>query len=234
MPKSVEVRGKSRSVSPDQLRANPLNDNYQSPFMFGKLLSTIQSEGFSDPIIARSGDQAGPFKDGKLEIIGGEHRWKAAQKLGMAKVPVWDLGDVPDTQAKKLLINLNKLHGDSNADALSRIVREISESGGADALESLALDEDTLRDMLDGDADVVLGEDDGAGATTEADEALVSLGAGVSARDILVVLDVKGLKEAELSDLVDTVRQWSFGRADQNVPGWRDLMALLKANTRQV
>jgi hypothetical protein len=226
--------GRLVNVPPAKLRPHPLNDNKQSEFMFGKLLATIRSEGFAQPIVARSGSEAGPFADGMLEIVGGEHRWRAAQHLKLASIPVYDLGNVTDQRARKLLVNLNKLHGEADQDALSRLVREIAAVGDTE-LESLPFDEDTLRDMLDCDAEAVLGDaGPGDGIAGESDGAVADLGAGVTARDILVILGVKGLNKTELSALIETVRQWAYGREDQDVPAWRDLVPLLKSKTRRI
>lgn len=224
--------GELRVVPLDGIRPHPLNDNKQSAFMFGKLLATIRSEGFAQPLVVRSGDGRGRFADGLVEILGGEQRWRAAGKLKMAQVPVYDLGNVPDLRANKLIINLNKLHGDSDEDALARLVREINAEGGEAALESLPLDEDTLKDLLDGDGLVDPDAAAGGGVGPEEDAGVtVELGAGVTARDLLVLLDVRGLSSADLTTLLDVARQWAFGRPDQQVPAWRDLVELLRRNT---
>lgn len=231
MAKRAEVAaGRLVVVPPAQLRPHPENDNKQSPFMFGKLLSTIRSEGFSQPIVARSGDEKGPFPDGKLEILGGEQRWKAATQLKLSAVPVYDLGNVGATRARKLLVNLNKLHGDPDQDLLSKLVREIA-ADGEDALESLPFDEDTLRDFLDADAQVVLGE--APPPVADEDAGVVEVGAGVTSRDVLTALELSRVSKASLTELIETIRQWSFGRTDLSEPAWVALQRLLAANTRR-
>lgn len=231
----VEILGVGPRAAVDRLRPNPKNDNKQSHFMFGKLLATLREEGFTLPIVVRSGDARGPFKDGLLEIVGGEQRWRAAQKLGMAEVPIVDIGCVSDLRTKKLLINLNRVHGDSDQDALSRLVREITEEGGESALESLPFDEDMLKDLLDGDFDPAGAavEAGSSGSGDEDDSTTVDLGVGVTPRDLLAIFDLRGLSKAELTALLDAARLWSATRQDQAEPVWLSLQRLLEKNSRR-
>lgn len=235
MARAAESEGKSYYAPVEKLRPHPQNDNHQSPMMFGKLLATIRSEGFSQPIVVRSGNSKGAHPDGMLEILGGEQRWRAAGKLKMAKVPVFDLGVVDDQRARKLIINLNKLHGESDQDALSRLVREIVAEGGTDALESLPFNEDDIRDLLDDDAAAALGDEPGGpeGDGPVLEHPTVDLAGALSPRDLLLVLGVYRLPQAVLADLVEAAKQWAFGRDDQNTPAHLDLAELLRANTKQ-
>lgn len=220
-------------LAPTSLRPHPLNDNQQSPWMFGKLLATIQEEGFSQPIVARSGDSRGPFKDGLLEILGGEQRWRAAQKLKLGKIPVFDLGAVDDQRARKLIINLNKLHGDPDQDALSRLMRTIVAEGGEASLESLPFDEDTLKDLLDGEIpNLDAPSPDNNTAEPQDTVTVAEVGVGVTPRDLLVVLEVQRLPKTDLEALVEAGRQWAFGRSDMSVPAWQELMELFRRHTK--
>lgn len=228
----VKILGDAPRAPLTRFRPHPMNDNRESPFMFGKLLATIQAEGFAQPIVVRSGNQKGPFPGGVLEIIGGEHRWRAMEKLGAAEVSYHDLGHVSDVAAKKLLINLNKIQGESDQDRLSALIRSLNEEGGQEALESIALDEDTLADLLDDDAGD-LGTDDGHGAGGHPPEDdLGEVVSKASPRDLLAILDLSGMSKGELDRFLEAVRQWSFGRADTTEPAWQDLERLLRANTR--
>ena len=219
----------------DKLRPHPENDNRESPAVFAKLVATIREEGFAQPIVVRSADEGGPFADGMVEILGGEWRWRAAKKLHMAEVPVYDLGAVSDLRARKLIINLNKLHGEPDQDALAALVKSIAAEGGESALASLPFDEDFLRDLLDDQAAGVLGADpDAPPPAGEPDAgAAHDLGAGVTPRDLLVLLGVQRLNRGELEGLLEAARQWAFGRPDQAVPAWRDLVVLMQARTRR-
>ena len=225
--------GELRYVALDRLRPHPENDNRENPQTFAKLVATIREEGFAQPIVARSGGDGGPFADGRLEILGGEWRWRAAQKLHMTEVPVYDLGAVGNLRARKLIVNLNKLHGEADQDALAALVKSIAAEGGEEALAALALDEDALRDLLDDQAEAALGVEPPPPAGEPSEGAAHDLGAGVTPRDLLVLLEVQKLNRDELAGLLEAARQWAFGREDQGMPAWRDLMALLQRSTRR-
>jgi site-specific DNA-methyltransferase (adenine-specific) len=73
-------------VSPDTLKPWPGNPRRNDGKPVEAVAKSIERFGFAAPIVARR-------EDG--EIIAGHTRWKAAQKLGLTKVPVrfMDLGD---------------------------------------------------------------------------------------------------------------------------------------------
>lgn len=118
----VKIVGKQGKRATDEFRPNPWNPNSQSEFMFEKELGSIRRFGFIDPLTVRTGNQDGPFADGMAEIIDGEHRWLAAKKLGLKKVSLQDLGNVPDHEAKALTIALNELHGEADKVKLAGLV----------------------------------------------------------------------------------------------------------------
>ncbi len=231
-PKVVRILGDAKRAPVDRFRPNPRNDNTQSAFMFGKLKATILAEGFISPIIVRSGDGRRTFPDGMLEIVGGEHRWRAMVDLGATEVSYVDLGSISDHLATKILINLNKLHGESDEDKLSAMVRELSEEAGPEALASLALDEDTIADLLD-EAQDSIGSAPEASPENEYADLSGPAGVKISPRDVLVILDLTKLDKKELATFVDVVRQWAYGRDDQGRPAWMDLSSLLVRETVQ-
>lgn len=52
-----------------------------SPETLRELADSIQEQGIVQPLIVRE-------REGRLELIAGERRWRAAQLLGLAEVPV--------------------------------------------------------------------------------------------------------------------------------------------------
>lgn len=71
-----------REVEVDLLEPNP----YQPRLVFSEprmeeLTRSLQSHGFVQPLIVRP-------HGGRYQIIAGERRWRAAQRLGLARVPV--------------------------------------------------------------------------------------------------------------------------------------------------
>lgn len=117
------------TVDPSELVPNTWNPNMQSDFMFEREKLSIKKFGFVDPITVR-------MVEGDMEIVDGEHRWKAALDLGLTEVTVLNLGEVSLERAMALTDILNNLRG--NQDATKQ----------AAMLTSILQEEPELRDIL--------------------------------------------------------------------------------------
>jgi len=106
-------------VSDDLLRPNPWNPNRQDDFIFERELASIQRFGFVDPILVRK-------LDDWFEIIDGEHRLRACRQLGITEIPIIDLGDVDDDDAKQLTIVLNETRGRAQPDLLRSLISDLA------------------------------------------------------------------------------------------------------------
>lgn len=138
------IRGDHRHVAIAKITPNPWNYNEQDPVTFGKLVKSIRKHGFVQPVIVRR--KAG----GKLELINGEHRYRAALEVGLTEVPVIDLGKVPDDKAKELSILLNEIGGTPNEDKLSAILRELAtDREFADLADVMPFDDADIARMLE-------------------------------------------------------------------------------------
>ncbi|MDB5523487.1 MAG: chromosome partitioning protein ParB [Rhizobium sp.] len=71
------------------------------------LAASIRQHGIVQPVVVR------PMQDGKLEIIAGERRWRAAQLAGLIEIPVI-IRDVDDRTALELAIVENVQRSDLN------------------------------------------------------------------------------------------------------------------------
>ncbi len=81
----------------DRLDPNPLQPRtVADPVRLGELAASIQESGIVQPILVRRWG-------GRYQIIAGERRWRAAQKLGLATVPV-TIRDVPDDRLLELAL----------------------------------------------------------------------------------------------------------------------------------
>lgn len=124
------------------LDPNPWNPNVQTDFMFEKEINSIKENGFLQPILVRE-------KNGRFEIIDGEHRYKAAHKLNMAEVSVNNLGEVPDHVAKQLTIIMNETKGKPNQDKLSELIKSLSVEVNIDELiKNLPYQSDEIQGMI--------------------------------------------------------------------------------------
>jgi ParB-like chromosome segregation protein Spo0J len=118
MTAAAEIAGRLRTLKTSELRPNPWNPNQMDEAMFSKEMASIRKFGFVDPVTVRW------VTDG-YEIIDGENRWRAAERLHMAEIPVWDLGAVPDHLAMQLTIVLNEVRGQAEPRKLADLLRDL-------------------------------------------------------------------------------------------------------------
>lgn len=106
-------------VPRSRIRPNPWNPNLQDAFIYEKELASIRTFGFIDPILTRN-------LGSDFEIIDGEHRWKAAGELGIDPVPIVNLGDIEDAEARQLTIVLNETRGRPDPGRLRDLLADLS------------------------------------------------------------------------------------------------------------
>ncbi|PYQ23752.1 MAG: chromosome partitioning protein ParB [Acidobacteria bacterium] len=85
------------NVSPDRLEPNPFQPRtLLEPARLEELAASIRESGVIQPLLVR---RSGP----RYQIIAGERRWRAAQRLGLATVPVV-VREVPDERLLELAL----------------------------------------------------------------------------------------------------------------------------------
>ena len=107
-----------RWIETASLRPNPWNPNRMSPETAAKLASEIRRKGIILPLVVR------PIEN-YFQIIDGEHRWLAAQKLGMAAMPCI-VAELDESEARLKTIQLNRLRGEDEPELLARLLRELA------------------------------------------------------------------------------------------------------------
>lgn len=127
------------TVSVDSLSVDGDNPNEQSDEMFGLLCDNMRQKGWiGNHIIA---DTDGMIADG-------EHRWRAAQEIGLSEVPV-KFYEIDDAERRLWRQELNKISGthDTKRDALE--YDYLLDAGKSDEVHDLvnAADED-LEELL--------------------------------------------------------------------------------------
>ena len=120
-------RGELSWVKPESLRPNTFNPNVMDDFMFAKELESLRRFGMASPVVARE------TPDG-LEIIDGEHRWKALIQLGVTDIPIWNVGPISDVVAKQLSIVLNETRGSAEKQKLAGLLRDLLTSETTESL----------------------------------------------------------------------------------------------------
>jgi ParB-like chromosome segregation protein Spo0J len=111
------------SLSPVDPRIvkNGWNTNVVTPENEAKLEASIKRNGMFKPIIVRE-------QDDKLEVIGGEHRWEIAQKLGLQTIPVVNLGKIDDKRAKEISVIDNARYGIDDTLSFADLLKELGDA----------------------------------------------------------------------------------------------------------
>lgn len=115
----MDVKITILQVEVANLRPNPWNTNSVGAQNFEKLKGSIEKLGFFKPILARELD------GGVFEILGGEHRRRAAMEQGISTVPVISVGKINDLVAKQMSLVDNERYGEDDQVALQRLIEEI-------------------------------------------------------------------------------------------------------------
>jgi len=127
------------TVSPAELAVDGDNPNEQTDEMFGLLVENIRKRGWIGNAIVADSDGL---------IADGEHRWRAAQEVGLSEVPV-KFYDLSDAERRLWRQELNKISGehDTKRDALE--YDQLLNAGKHDEVDALvnAADED-LDELL--------------------------------------------------------------------------------------
>lgn len=115
------MRYRHQVVEVNQLRGNPWNPNVLDAEAENKLDASLKRLGVFKPIIARQ------TKTG-LEIIGGHHRWESARRIGIEEVPIINLGELSDEQAKEIGLADNGRWGHDDAGLLANVLADLEVS----------------------------------------------------------------------------------------------------------
>tara|TARA_R110000851_G_C13102760_1_gene569274 strand:- start:52342 stop:53013 length:672 start_codon:yes stop_codon:yes gene_type:complete len=107
-------------VDPASLSPNTWNSNIVDPENEAKIEEAMDRFGMFKPILVRE-------KDGKLEILGGEHRVTIAARKGMATIPIINLGDVNDTKAKEIGLVDNGRYGTDDVLLLNNLLQSLDD-----------------------------------------------------------------------------------------------------------
>jgi DNA modification methylase len=130
---------REEGVAPDSLSVDGDNPNEQDDATFGLLVDNIRSKGWIGNAIVADTDGL---------IADGEHRWRAAQEVGLSEVPV-KFYDLSDAERRLWRQELNKISGehDRKRDALE--YDQLLDAGKSDEVDALvnAADED-LDELL--------------------------------------------------------------------------------------
>ncbi|QIG75598.1 putative partition ParB-like nuclease protein [Rhizobium phage RHph_Y2_17_1] len=114
---------KMMELDPRSLRPNPWNTNIVTPENEAKLEESIKRLGFFRPAVVREIAISGNSDPTAYEILGGEHRAQVAARLGLATIPVMNLGPIDDLTAKEIGIADNSRYGLDDQVAFAELIK---------------------------------------------------------------------------------------------------------------
>jgi ParB/RepB/Spo0J family partition protein len=147
--------------APGDIRPNSYNPNRQNEHEFTMLCRSISEDGFTQPVLVA--------EDG-VTIVDGEHRWRAAQHLGLPEIPVVVL-PMEEAQARIATLRHNRARGSEDIEAATAVLRDLERMGNLDwATDSLDMSDEEIQRLL---ADIPAPE---ANASEEFGEAWAPMG----------------------------------------------------------
>lgn len=125
-------------VTPESIAPNEYNPNRQNEHEFALLCKSIEEDGFTQPVLIGS--------DG--HIVDGEHRWRAAQHLGLERIPIVRV-PMDAAQARIATLRHNRARGSEDVELSVAVLRDLDKLGALDwAADSLELDDTELNRLL--------------------------------------------------------------------------------------
>lgn len=149
------IVGETEIISHDSVKPNDWNPNRMTPEKYEAVKTTLQERGWllSESLLVWGTDQKGVKK---YLIIDGEHRWKAAQELGIKEVPVVFVNGITQTEAKRLTVQLDN-HGENNSTRLVDVIKSLrGEFSEQELAKEFGFNQDFLKSVLSEPKPVVL------------------------------------------------------------------------------
>jgi len=123
----------------DSIHPNPYNPNRQSEHEFGLLLKSMTDDGFTQPVLVQEQTK---------EIIDGEHRWRAARKLGFKEIPVVFTTMTPE-QMRVATLRHNRARGEEDVELTAAMLRDLEYMGSLEwAQKALDLDDIEIQRLI--------------------------------------------------------------------------------------
>lgn len=188
-------------LAADQLKPNDYNPNSMSPEGFAELVAEVRHLGrVPKPIIVR------PNGSGYV-IVDGEHGWRAAGEVGLAKVPC-EVIAVDDFEARRQTFKRNQ-HGEHCPLRLGRMFRQMMAQRGLSQralAKEIEVSEGTIRNVL---AYADAADMRNSYAPENADTVMSKL----RIRQVRTYVDLpKGIRDPWLDDGADIDRLWTLGQ----------------------
>jgi hypothetical protein len=122
-----------RVLHVDVLIPNPDNAQEMDEITFSRLVEEIREVGFTAPITVVD------LEDGMFQLLSGEHRWRAAQVVGLDEIPaqVLPLADWDEDLRAFALVRHNVLQGKVNHEKFLALYNRMAAKYGKDAMPNM-------------------------------------------------------------------------------------------------
>lgn len=111
-----------------RLQPNPWNSNVVSPANEAKLDESLKRLGIFKPILVREKPSAPGLRDIVYEILGGQHRWESACRLGLTEISIHNLGPIDDRMAKEISLADNARYGVDDTLSLADLLKDLGDT----------------------------------------------------------------------------------------------------------
>jgi ParB/RepB/Spo0J family partition protein len=123
----------------ESIHPNAYNPNRQSEHEFGLLLKSMTDDGFTQPVLVQEQTR---------EIIDGEHRWRAARKLGYKEIPVV-FTSMTAEQMRVATLRHNRARGEEDVELTAAMLRDLETMGSLEwAQKALDLDDVEIQRLI--------------------------------------------------------------------------------------
>ena len=112
---------------------NTDNPNKMSSRQFDLLVENIERTGMTDPLLVR------PIEGDKYRIVGGHHRFEAAEYLGFTEMPCTIITDPAfDEEAEQFqMVRMNVIHGQMDPEKFVKLYNQMSAKYADDMLQEM-------------------------------------------------------------------------------------------------
>jgi len=134
---SGKLRGTVQDIPIGEILPAPWNPNQMDEEEFNILAEKLDEIGMIDPIQVLP--KEGLEEPAKYQIVGGEHRWKAARALGWETLPcvVLDPKEFDEDRQKFVNMQLNIVKGRLNKTKFMALYKEMAQKYSDEALKGL-------------------------------------------------------------------------------------------------
>jgi hypothetical protein len=141
LPPVLPTLGAFQVLSVKDMVKAEWNYKKNSNWMMERLINNFRRNGQLETIVVRK------IPKGKYEVVNGNHRLDAFQRLGIAEVHCFLLEKASLEEAKRIAVELNETRFDTDPVILSELIASIEKEFPEDLLQTLPITEEDLEGL---------------------------------------------------------------------------------------